>query len=152
MSPRVIGVGNAIRGDDAVGLAVIDELRRRNAPLDLVTSDGDPGQLLELLDGVDVVVIVDAVVSDARPGALHVRDLTAGSVPFCSATSSHGVGLAQAIELARLFRQLPKETWLVGVEGASFEPGAVMTPEVTAAVGPAADTIQRGGFRCTNGR
>jgi hydrogenase maturation protease len=150
MTPRVIGIGNAARGDDAVGHAVVEELRRRNLALELVTSDGDPAQLLELLDGIESVVIVDAVISKATPGTLCVRDLTAGPIPLDHTPSSHGLGLVEAVELARIFRQLPRDAWLVGVEGACFDQGAAMTPAVRAAIPVAADAIETGGFRCTS--
>ncbi len=49
-------------------------------------------------------------------------------------TSTHGFGVAQAIELARALNQLPKHLRIYGIEGRQFEIGAPVSPEVLAAV------------------
>ena len=48
--------------------------------------------------------------------------------------STHGFGLAEALELARALGQLPRRCIVYAIEGASFETGAPLSPEVAAAV------------------
>ena len=67
----VIGIGNPMRGDDAVGI----EVARRIAGLGLdgvgvIECDGEPATLLMAWEHVEVAVIVDAVSSDAAPGTV----------------------------------------------------------------------------------
>ena len=137
-SPRVLvlGVGNAYRGDDAVGLVVARHLQED--PLDgvtIVSTAGEGTALLALWQDTDAVVLVDAVQTGARPGTLH--RLAVGTQPLpamFSRVSTHAFGVAEAIELARALHQLPATFVIYGVEGATFEVGADLSAMVAAAV------------------
>jgi hydrogenase maturation protease len=124
----VIGLGNAARGDDAAGLIAA---RRLNG----VEHEGDPLALLDVWDSAEWVVVIDAVRSGAVPGTIHRFD---GAEPLPAAvrssTSTHAVGLAEAIELARALGRLPAELIVYGIEGERFEAGIGLTPAVSAAV------------------
>ena len=97
----VIGVGQAAAGDDGVGLAVIDELERRGVPAGVeLRRLADPSDLLSMLEGRQAVIIVDAVVS-APAGRVLELTLEALSALAPAPVSSHGLGVAQALELAR---------------------------------------------------
>jgi hydrogenase maturation protease len=48
--------------------------------------------------------------------------------------STHALGVAEAIELARALNRLPSRLRIYGIEGRRFDPGAVPSPEVAAAV------------------
>ena len=68
----MIGVGNAYRGDDAVGLAVAERLRSR-LPDDVTVLDceQEPTRLLDAWQDADVALVIDAAASDAPPGTVH---------------------------------------------------------------------------------
>ncbi len=130
----VIGVGNDFRGDDAAGL----ELVRSLAPAPSVTVrafDGDAVGLLDAWDGFDAVVIVDAVRSGAAAGTLQRFDASADAVPATFRhSSSHAIGVGEAIELARRLDRLPTRVMLFGIEGTRYDAGAPLTPDVAAAL------------------
>ncbi len=131
MAERVVaGVGNAMRGDDAAGLAVIDALEAAGCRRRLVRSDGNPTQLLGL-DGD--VVVVDAI-SGGHPGAVVRWDAVAAPLPAGRLRSTHAVGVAAAVELARAVGALPDRLTVIGIAGADFTLGAPMTPAVARAV------------------
>jgi hydrogenase maturation protease len=98
---RVIALGQAAAGDDGVGFAILEEIRRRGVPAGVeLTSAPDPTALLALLETTDTVVLVDAVLG-AIPGRvlqLEVEELSEQGEPL----SSHGIGVSQLIGLARL--------------------------------------------------
>jgi hydrogenase maturation protease len=125
----VIGLGNAARGDDAAGLIAA----RRLGGLE---HEGDPLALLDLWDGADVAVVIDAVSSGAGPGTIHRLEAGAEPLPvrLRSSTSTHAVGLGEAIELARALGRLPTRLIVFGIEGERFEAGAALTPAVAEAV------------------
>ena len=125
----VIGVGNAARGDDAAGLIAA----RRLGGLE---HEGDPVALLDVWRGADVAVVIDAVSSGAEPGTVHRFDATAAPLParLRRSTSSHALGLAEAIELGRTLGRLPARLLVYGIEGERFEAGMELTPAVAAAV------------------
>ena len=55
--------------------------------------------------------------------------------------STHAFGAAEAIELARVLGRLPRRLIVVGIEGARFDAGVGLSPEVAAAV---EDVARRG--------
>jgi hydrogenase maturation protease len=128
--PRVvIGVGNAARGDDAAGLIAA----RRLGGLE---HEGDPVALLDMWRDADVAVVIDAVSLGAEPGTVHRFDATSAPLParLRGSTSSHALGLAEAIELGRTLGRLPGRLIVYGIEGERFEAGTELTPAVAAAV------------------
>jgi len=135
-APLVIGYGNRRRGDDAAGPLAVDALRERGGHgLRLDVFEGDGAGLVERWTPEDAVLIIDAVlivdaVSGREPGALHVfshEDLLGGAA---RCVSTHGLGLLEAVRLARALGRMPAELWILGVEAASFEPGAEPSPAV----------------------
>jgi hydrogenase maturation protease len=143
----IIGVGNAFRGDDAVGLEVVRLLRERAQAegIAVYEHEGEPTGLLELWEGAAVAVIVDAVRTGAAPGTIHCADLSSAPLParLRGASSTHALGVGEAVELARELRRLPARIVLIGVEGRCFDAGAGLSEQVRAAVGPAAEAALR---------
>ena len=141
----LIGLGNELRGDDAAGLLVAREARRlqqRDGPLatsvEVVELGGEPVDLLEAWDGAARVVVADAAASGASPGTIHRLDAAAPLPAALAGASTHLLGLAEAIELARTLDRLPPHLLVLGVEGARFATGAPTSPAVRAAIPEAA--------------
>lgn len=132
----VIGIGNLYRRDDAAGLAVAQKLKGVRPPrLVIKEADGEGTALIEAWEGFDRVILVDAVASGAAPGTLHHFDALAQIIPteilHCS---THTLGVAQAIELARALKRLPSRLLFYGVEGKDFSQGVGVSAEVADAV------------------
>jgi hydrogenase maturation protease len=125
----VIGLGNAARGDDAAGLLVA----RAVGGIEL---EGDPSALIDLLDGAAEAVVIDAVRSGAAAGTVQRLDVSEHPLPTAlrSSSSTHLVGLADAIELARALGRLPPRVIVYGIEGERFDTGAPVSAAVAAAV------------------
>lgn len=131
---RVVGLGNALRGDDAVGLIVARRLRELAPVIDVLELSGEPAELLEALgSGGDHVVLVDAVCSGAPPGTVHRLDASETALAVEARRTSHGLGLAETIELGRALERLPSRLHVIGIEGWSFELGAPLSPAVARA-------------------
>jgi hydrogenase maturation protease len=133
----LLGVGNAARGDDAVGLVVAQRLQE-DPSLDLVTirpTTGEGTGLLALWQDTDAVVLVDAMWTGARAGTLQRFEVSTQPLPaIFSRVSTHAFGVAETIELARALCQLPPVLVVYGVEGATFETGAGLSAAVAAVV------------------
>jgi hydrogenase maturation protease len=125
---NVIGLGNEWRGDDGVGLEIARRLHGK-------ALDGEPIGLIDALNGDDEVVLVDAVASGAPPGTVY--ELEAGDEPLpvrlFGASSTHALGLAEAVELARSLGKLPRRVSVYGIEGEAFSFGKGLSPAVAAA-------------------
>jgi hydrogenase maturation protease len=131
-----IGIGNPLRGDDAAGLLAARSLRQRGADgAEVHELEGEPVDLIEAWEGADLVLVADAVASGGEPGEVHRIDAGAGPLPAALADpSTHALGVADAVELARALERLPRRLIVYGIEGASFEPGAERSAAVLAAV------------------
>ena len=146
MPARVIAIGQQAAGDDGVGYAVLDRLRADGVPPDveLVRADEDAA-LVTLLETPRPVVIVDAVLGSPAGRVVDVApaDLAAAGV---TPVSTHGIGIAQAIELARA---VAREAFAPSIRiiGVTIERPAryvqALSPAVAAAVGPAAERVRR---------
>lgn len=135
MSLRVLGIGNVARRDDGVGVWVARRLAARLGDDADVRVLGDDGfALLDALAGVDEAILIDAVQSGAAPGTLHRFDAAAAPLPPDQLRcSTHLLGIAEAIELARALGQLPARLVVYGIEGADFGIGEGLSAPVAAA-------------------
>jgi hydrogenase maturation protease len=134
----ILGLGNPILTDDAVGFAVVDEVRRHLDGTDVTVQQASAGGLglLELMLGYDKVVIVDAIqTGTSEPGRIHrlAPDEFSGSL---RSISTHDVTLATALELGRqLHKDIPKEIIILAIEAADVDSfGEDLTPRVATAV------------------
>ena len=140
----VIGAGNAWRSDDGAGLAVA-RLLAGTLPegVETLEREGEPTSLIDAWEGAEVVWLVDAVSSGAEPGTVHRHDASSEPLPArLFDTSTHHFGLAEAVELGRALGRLPAKVVVFGIEGATFETGDTLSPQVQAAVGQVADAIR----------
>ena len=137
----VAGTGNPWRRDDGAGREVVRRLRSHALPgVRLMELDGQADELIEAWQGADLALVVDAVSSGAAPGTIHRLD---GAEPLPTALftrSTHGFGVAQAVELARNLGRLPRRLIIYGIEGGDFAAGEGLSPEVAAAV---AEVVER---------
>ena len=151
-SVMVIGVGNDFRRDDGVGRAVVARLRdsARRTPLPvgavLLTGDGDAARLMSMWEDAYAAIVVDAARTDAsaQPGLIRRFEL-GGAVSGLStgAASSHGLGLAVALELSHALGVLPEMLIVYTIESAEFGLGTGLSKRVDAAVVPAARRVER---------
>jgi hydrogenase maturation protease len=128
----IIGCGNRERSDDGAGILVAERLRELG--IEAETRIGEALDLIEAWNGADDVILVDAVLTGAPVGTVQAWD---GRQPLASVrtnTSSHGLGVAEAIELAHLLDRLPTRLRVYGIEGRRFEPRAEISPEVRCAI------------------
>lgn len=98
----IIGLGQSVAGDDAVGLAVLDAIERRCLQHVELIRARDASQLVDLLNTSGQFILVDAVlVTTEQIGMVFVLSPEQLDERANSTVSSHGVSVAQAIELAR---------------------------------------------------
>ncbi len=138
----VLGIGNPDRGDDAAGRNIA-RLLRWMLPHDVEVAehDGEATGLLARLEGAAVAFLVDACASGAPAGTVQRFDVSAAALPQRAfGASTHGFGLADAIELARALGCLPPRCVVYAIEGASFEAGAPLSPAVAVVI---ADVARR---------
>jgi hydrogenase maturation protease len=134
----VLGLGNSILTDDAVGFAVIEEVGKQLDRGDVTVSEASVGglSLLELVVGYDKVIIIDAIQTSAcQPGEIHrlSPDEFRGTL---RAASTHDITFATALDLGhQLGMDIPREIVIFAVEAVDVETfGEELTAAVAAAV------------------
>ena len=141
----VIGIGNPDRGDDAAGRLATRRLAGAVPPaIEVSEQDGEVTSLLAAIENAAAVYLIDACASGAKPGTVHRFDVAAGPLPHETfSLSSHGLGLAEAIELARALGQLPPRCIVYAIEAGSVEPGGAVSPAVSAAIEETSERVRR---------
>lgn len=130
LSYRVVGIGNPLRGDDAIGCRVISELEQCNLPetIDLIDLGADSFALLELLTDIEKIVLVDAVLMEQAPGGI----IRLADEEFLKQTNQmdcflHHNNLGQILQLAAAMGTLPKVVFF-GIQAVGFDPGQKLSP------------------------
>lgn len=120
----IVCIGNELVADDGVGHELHRLLVQRPLPPGVrVQLLGVGGiDLLDWLDGEDVLIVVDAVQLGQPPGTIQVMAWEEIPVSEARPVSGHGIGVKEALLVCRrLFpEKAPRAAYLVGVEGGCF--------------------------------
>lgn len=121
----IVCLGNPLAADDGAGYAVYAALTGRELPaavrLRFIGLGGI--DLLEELAGEERLVVVDAVQLGASPGTVHVLSWEQLPIRHLRPVSGHGIGIREAVEVGRKLypEKMPREIFLIGIEGACFD-------------------------------
>ena len=111
---RLLGIGSPF-GADRLAWEAVDHLAESGlGECELVKLDRPGSGLLSWFDGVEHLILLDALAHDSdagRPRLLNPDELQRLS----TGTSSHGFGVAQALDLAAQLDQLPPRVDIVGI-------------------------------------
>jgi hydrogenase maturation protease len=144
VSILVLGLGNLVMSDDGIGVRVIQRLSARFRFPDGVTllDGGTLGlDLLPHLEGVERLLVVDAVDMGTAPGTL--ARLSGDDVPIGLETkvSPHQMGLKDLLAVAMLQGFAPLDMVLWGVQSETIEMGMDLSPAVAAALEPLTENV-----------
>ena len=139
----VIAVGNPLRADDGAGVEVVRRLAGRVPPeVRLIELGGEPAELLDAWNELGTAVLVDAVRTGGEPGTVHCFDASTEPLPArTGSASTHGLGLAEALELGRALGRLPARVVVVGIEADDRTMGGELSRPVQDAIEDAAETV-----------
>src|SRR5574338_324758 len=109
--------GNSGGGEAGVGPRVAELLAGAGVEVRIV--DGHATTLLDAWAGLRWAIVVDAVVTGALPGTVHRWD----GLPEMTgaASSTHGRGVGEAIQLGRIVGNVPPRLVVIGIEAETFE-------------------------------
>lgn len=144
MKRLVVGIGSP-HGDDHVGWKVIDELERLNnlENVILFKSNGSCNDWLSQLNGVEQVIVVDAIFSQGKPG--DILEITMGNISKLSKLnqlSSHAVSLCDCVNLAINAEMLPQKFKIIGIEIKQLDTFSGLSNEVKLALTEVVNTIE----------
>lgn len=141
----ILGLGNTLLGDEAVGVEVIRRLEAAGGMARTRLLDG--GTLSFPLAGFIAacprLIVVDASALEAPPGTLAVFENAAMDRQLSRPGGSvHEVSLSDLLDMVRLEQALPCPRALVGIQPARVDWGEFLTPPVAAAVPRAMASIR----------
>lgn len=115
----VLGLGNDILGDDAIGLQIIRELRRRlpiGGNIEAVESEEMGLALLDIISGYRKLVLIDSVKTGQAPaGTIH--ELPLDDVETLPLMAPHFFGIGEILLLGRQLQlPMPDEVSILGIE------------------------------------
>lgn len=144
MRIAVVGVGNAVMGDEGIGVHIVEKLKSIELPSDVVVLDGgthfwgdEPA-----LDGAEKLIIVDAVLGGGAPGTIYrfsIDELEdeADDVKL----SCHDMGLIEKLRVTQLAGATPEQIVIIGVEPAKVEWNTGLSKEVEEKVPEVIDAV-----------
>lgn len=139
----VAGIGNIFHGDDGFGSAVAQRLLAEPMPPEVHVADyGIRGVhlALDLLDGCDRLVLIDALAGDEVPGTLRVLQpdpARQGAPPL----DAHQMDPQSVLEMVAEMGGAIGEVLVVGCQPATLDEGIGLSPAVAAAVDAAVHLV-----------
>ena len=112
----VLGVGNTLKGDDGIGVVLLNRLKGSEIPGEVVFYEvGTSGMnILHHLKDLDTAVIIDAVRSKGEPGdsVFFSPDDVDNDLDV---RSTHDANLLEAIELSETMGERPDRVVIMGI-------------------------------------
>lgn len=140
-----MAVGNSFYGDDGVGAAVLEQIRKADTfpGADLFDAHTDALSLLDHLEQGQLNVIIDAAEMGLPPGEVAwFRPEDVKLKINSDHLSMHGFGLAEAFAMAEQLGKMPEDTVIVGVQPQRVEINQGLSDVVAAAVPRVISIIQ----------
>lgn len=144
----VIGCGNILRGDDAVGPVLIRHLHLAGVPDRVRLVDGGTSgmDVAFAMRGAARVVIVDASTTQAAPGTLYrVPADELATLPPISGLHTHNFRWDHALSFSQwlLGPERPDDITVFLIEAGSLQPGAELSRPVEASMRDVLDLLER---------
>lgn len=126
MRTILMGIGNILMQDEGVGVHVIKEIERRysfSEPIEIIDAGTLGLEILYILqDGVDNLLVVDAVMGGKPPGTIYTfKNEEVRKYYFKNKLSAHEIGFSEVLALLEVMGKSIRNITLVGIEPFSFE-------------------------------
>ncbi len=136
MKSLVLGLGNDLLADDAVGIQTVRSLAGElSGKADCIESGLHGVALIDLFIGYDRAIIIDAIQTGSHPPGT-ILEMVPDDLKSVPTPSPHYTGLPEMIELARQMRlHFPREIRILAVEVSDvITVGGSMSPPVAQAI------------------
>ena len=153
MKVLVAGMGNVLRGDDGFGILVVESVsfdEEIGKSVDIYEAGiGGIGLVQELMNGYDVLILIDAIDKGAEPGTLFVvepelnsRDIEPLKLHE-SLVDMHYADPSKVLMLAKALNVCPPKVFLVGCQPEYVDDAVEgLRPSVERAVPLAVNEVQ----------
>lgn len=132
-SLAIVGVGNILLKDEGIGVHIVRALRQAIGPdrpdVNIIDGGTSPDTFL-LLEGVQKLIVVDAVNGGSAPGSVyrfHPNDILS---PGKCITSLHQIDVLDGLKMMELSGIKPDETIIIGIEPKEIDWGLELSAEL----------------------
>lgn len=140
----VLGVGNLLMSDEGVGVHVIRQLiERYRIPEEIQILDGGTLglDLLYYLEGVENVLIIDAVETGEAPGTIIRMDGDEVPAFLSIKMSPHQIGIPDMLAAAKLKDLFPQKLTLFGIQPESIVISMELSPTIALTIDQIIDVV-----------
>jgi hydrogenase maturation protease len=146
----VLGLGNRLETDEALGALVIEQLQAQPellaglpdaASVDLIDGGTVGLALLPYLMGLDGLIVVDAINANCEPGTLIDLD-GASLIRHEQVMSVHDLGAGELLGALHVLEAWPRRVRVIGLEPQAIQLGLELTPAVAAGVPGLLDAVR----------
>ena len=129
----VLGIGNILLSDEGLGVRALERLKEfYDFPEGVQLIDGGTLgiDLLYHLEGVDKLLVLDAVSGGKPPGILYVFKGNEVKSYFRRKVSMHEIGFQEVLGLMEVMDKPVPEIVVIGLEPKSLELSTELSPEI----------------------
>ena len=135
----VVGVGNLLARDEGIGPAAVERLKAEPLPARVALLDAGTDLVAAMMEFADAghVILIDAMRAGGAPGTIYrltLEELEGRAKAGASDLSAHGLGVVEAVGLARAVGMRVPPTVVFGVEPGEVAFGEGLSPAVEAAM------------------
>ncbi|HUU32299.1 MAG TPA: hydrogenase maturation protease [Phycisphaerae bacterium] len=135
----VVGVGNPLARDEGVGPVAVERLKAEPLPERVALLDAGTDFLAAMTEFADAghVILIDAMRAGGVPGTIYrltLEELEGRAKAGASDLSAHGLGVVEAVGLARATGMRVPPMVVFGVEPGEVAFGEGLSPAVEAAM------------------
>jgi len=147
-TPVIVGVGNVLMGDDGVGPAAVEHLRRSGLArrAELIDAGLAFSEVLCDLTPDRPLIIIDAVRGGGPPGSIYqfaLDELDGRTASLGAAVSLHEVSVLPALQMEALAGRKFTDVTVFGVEPGNVAWGEGLSAPIADAVGKLIDAIKQ---------
>lgn len=129
----ILGIGNILLKDEGVGVRVVERLKRDyKFPSNVELVDGGTGGLglIDLLDGREHLIIVDAIQGNDEPGSVYRFKFEDMPSSISKKFSPHQIGILETLILIKMLGKIP-DTTIIAIQPKDCSNwGIELTPEI----------------------
>lgn len=140
----VLGIGNILLTDEGFGVRVVEELIRRYCfPENVEIIDGGTMgyDLLRFLSGATKLIIIDAIKANSKPGTVYCFKDDEVKKYYRQKVSMHQLGIQEVLTMLEIIEKPIAETFVFGIEPASLDMSAELSPIAAALVTEVLDKV-----------
>jgi hydrogenase maturation protease len=129
----ILGIGNILLKDEGVGVRVVEKLKSDfKFPSNIELIDGGTAGfgLIDLLEGAEHLIILDAVQGNDEPGSIYRFKFEDMPPNISKKFSPHQIGIIETLTLKKMLGKIPDTTIIAIQPKDCINWGTELTPEI----------------------